>query len=383
MPTLRGADIVVRTLERAGLTDIFTLSGNHIMSLFDAAIGTSLSLMHVRHEAATVHMADAYGRLTGTPRHRLGHRRARPRQRRRRAVHRARPGNADGAAVRAIPRPTSLGKRRFPGTAAGGDGRTGQQGRLDGDRHRHASAWMSRTRSASPHPADLGRCISACRPTCWTRRWPKTRSHWPTESDFVASPVLLTRCGGRYRREASGRQRSGHWLSARPCWRTGAAGPAAPDRNDLWRSHLYQRRASLLQRRYARRLRDDRGASRRGAAAGQGARFHLEVWWRAVPDGLSFRCHRSGWCDPGPRGACARSGVWLRGRYVSGGRDAAPPRHGRRFRRSGLVGRGTCCLQRPPGGMGGPAFQNARQACIPPRCSARCSHAWRATPTAS
>ena len=68
MPTtLRGADIVVRTLERAGHTDIFTLSGNHIMSLFDAAIDTTLSLMHVRHEAATVHMADAYGRLTGRP----------------------------------------------------------------------------------------------------------------------------------------------------------------------------------------------------------------------------------------------------------------------------------------------------------------------------
>jgi acetolactate synthase I/II/III large subunit len=65
--TLRGADIVVRVLERAGHTDIFTLSGNHIMSLFDAAIDTRLSLMHVRHEAATVHMADAYGRLTGRP----------------------------------------------------------------------------------------------------------------------------------------------------------------------------------------------------------------------------------------------------------------------------------------------------------------------------
>ncbi|MDR3532338.1 MAG: thiamine pyrophosphate-binding protein [Rhodopila sp.] len=65
--TLRGADIVVRTLERGGHTDIFTLSGNHIMSLFDAAIDTKLSLMHVRHEAATVHMADAYGRLTGRP----------------------------------------------------------------------------------------------------------------------------------------------------------------------------------------------------------------------------------------------------------------------------------------------------------------------------
>src|ERR1700677_793448 len=65
--TLRGADIVVRTLERAGHMDIFTLSGNHIMSLFDAAIETKLALMHVRHEAAAVHMADAYGRLTGQP----------------------------------------------------------------------------------------------------------------------------------------------------------------------------------------------------------------------------------------------------------------------------------------------------------------------------
>jgi acetolactate synthase-1/2/3 large subunit len=65
--TLRGADILAHTLERAGYTDIFTLSGNHIMSLFDAAIDTRLNLMHVRHEAAAVHMADAYGRLTGRP----------------------------------------------------------------------------------------------------------------------------------------------------------------------------------------------------------------------------------------------------------------------------------------------------------------------------
>ena len=66
MPTLvRGADIVARTLDAAGLTTIFTLSGNHIMSLFDAAIGTRLKLIHVRHEAAAVHMADAWGRLTG------------------------------------------------------------------------------------------------------------------------------------------------------------------------------------------------------------------------------------------------------------------------------------------------------------------------------
>jgi acetolactate synthase-1/2/3 large subunit len=62
---LRGADIVMRTLERGGYNTIFTLSGNHIMSLFDAAIDTRHSLIHTRHEGAAVHMADAWGRLTG------------------------------------------------------------------------------------------------------------------------------------------------------------------------------------------------------------------------------------------------------------------------------------------------------------------------------
>ncbi len=65
--TIRGADIVMRTLERAGHRTIFTLSGNHIMSLFDAAIETRHRLVHTRHEAAAVHMADAWGRLTGQP----------------------------------------------------------------------------------------------------------------------------------------------------------------------------------------------------------------------------------------------------------------------------------------------------------------------------
>jgi acetolactate synthase-1/2/3 large subunit len=62
---IRGADIVVRSLERAGCRNVFTLSGNHIMPLFDAALGAKLRLLHVRHEAAAVHMADAWGRLTG------------------------------------------------------------------------------------------------------------------------------------------------------------------------------------------------------------------------------------------------------------------------------------------------------------------------------
>ena len=62
---LRGADIVARSLARLGCKRVFTLSGNHIMSVFDAALDAGLDLVHVRHEAAAVHMADAFGRLTG------------------------------------------------------------------------------------------------------------------------------------------------------------------------------------------------------------------------------------------------------------------------------------------------------------------------------
>ncbi len=63
--TLRGADVVARSLHRLGCRRVFTLSGNHIMSIFDAALDAGIDLVHVRHEAAAVHMADAHGRLTG------------------------------------------------------------------------------------------------------------------------------------------------------------------------------------------------------------------------------------------------------------------------------------------------------------------------------
>jgi acetolactate synthase I/II/III large subunit len=62
---LRGADLIARGLARAGTRYVFALSGNHIMPVFDAALDAKLPLLHVRHEAAAVHMADAWGRLTG------------------------------------------------------------------------------------------------------------------------------------------------------------------------------------------------------------------------------------------------------------------------------------------------------------------------------
>jgi acetolactate synthase I/II/III large subunit len=63
----RGADLVVEALAAAGVRQLFTLSGNQILSVYDATIGRDIALIHTRHEAAAVHMADGWGRLTEEP----------------------------------------------------------------------------------------------------------------------------------------------------------------------------------------------------------------------------------------------------------------------------------------------------------------------------
>lgn len=64
---MRGADLLAKALFAAGTQNIFTLSGNQIMPVFDGCLDADLELLHVRQEAAAVHMADAWGRLTGQP----------------------------------------------------------------------------------------------------------------------------------------------------------------------------------------------------------------------------------------------------------------------------------------------------------------------------
>lgn len=65
-PHWRGADALVRSLQAAGVRVVFSLSGNHIMPVYDALLGSGIELVHTRHEAAAVHMADAWARLNGT-----------------------------------------------------------------------------------------------------------------------------------------------------------------------------------------------------------------------------------------------------------------------------------------------------------------------------
>jgi acetolactate synthase I/II/III large subunit len=67
MSKLTGAHVVVKTLKAAGVEVIFTLSGNQILSVYDACLDEGVRVIDTRHEAAAVHAADAHARLTGRP----------------------------------------------------------------------------------------------------------------------------------------------------------------------------------------------------------------------------------------------------------------------------------------------------------------------------
>lgn len=63
---MRGADLLVKTLAAAGVSRIFSLSGNQIMPIYDACFDAGIQIVHTRHEAAAVFMAEAYAQLSGT-----------------------------------------------------------------------------------------------------------------------------------------------------------------------------------------------------------------------------------------------------------------------------------------------------------------------------
>jgi thiamine pyrophosphate-dependent acetolactate synthase large subunit-like protein len=65
MPT--GAELFVQTIQQFGIGKIFTLVGDHLNPVLSVASRTSLDIIHMRHEAAVVHAADAYARVTRQP----------------------------------------------------------------------------------------------------------------------------------------------------------------------------------------------------------------------------------------------------------------------------------------------------------------------------
>ena len=62
---MRGADILIAMLEKAGVSTIFSLSGNQIMPVYDATLDYGLRIVHTRHEAGAVFMAEGWAQASG------------------------------------------------------------------------------------------------------------------------------------------------------------------------------------------------------------------------------------------------------------------------------------------------------------------------------
>lgn len=64
---MRTADLMVRCLENEGVSYVFGVPGEEIMSLLDALADSDITFVPTRHEQGAVLMADVWGRITGRP----------------------------------------------------------------------------------------------------------------------------------------------------------------------------------------------------------------------------------------------------------------------------------------------------------------------------
>lgn len=59
---VHGGKLAARALKEAGVEVIFTLSGGHIMPIYDGCLDEGIRIIDVRHEQAAVHAADSWSR---------------------------------------------------------------------------------------------------------------------------------------------------------------------------------------------------------------------------------------------------------------------------------------------------------------------------------
>lgn len=62
---MNGAEHLIDALKTEGVEIVFSLSGNQIMPVYDALLGSDIRLIHTRHEGGAVYMAEAYAQTTG------------------------------------------------------------------------------------------------------------------------------------------------------------------------------------------------------------------------------------------------------------------------------------------------------------------------------
>ena len=60
---MHGGQLAAKALKAAGVECVFTLSGGHIMPIYDGCLDEGIQVVDVRHEQAAVHAADAWARL--------------------------------------------------------------------------------------------------------------------------------------------------------------------------------------------------------------------------------------------------------------------------------------------------------------------------------
>ena len=67
MASLTGAHLFIRCLKQEGIEKVFTIVGDTILPLVEAAADEGIEFIDTRHEGAALHMADGYARITGKP----------------------------------------------------------------------------------------------------------------------------------------------------------------------------------------------------------------------------------------------------------------------------------------------------------------------------
>ena len=65
MARVTGSHLIAQALKLEGVDNIFTLAGDHVLPVLDVMADGDFRFIDTRHEQAAVHMADAWGRITG------------------------------------------------------------------------------------------------------------------------------------------------------------------------------------------------------------------------------------------------------------------------------------------------------------------------------
>src|SRR4030066_2306918 len=64
---MKAAELLVKCLEAEGVKYIFGVPGEETLDLMDALYGSKITFVPTRHEQGAAFMANAWGRLAGSP----------------------------------------------------------------------------------------------------------------------------------------------------------------------------------------------------------------------------------------------------------------------------------------------------------------------------